>query len=369
MIEHRIDHPHNEASAMIAIHHERLLRAFGWELGFWIASDEARAHKCLAALGRRRASPNEPGDAWEVKRLKTKRTKNSSRKKTDDAEAMARVGPWIYVFGSQFGSKSGPLQAKRHWIARFNEHSVEVHAEKGVLKVRLEVARPAFLLHRAVNDALIAHAVDLLPQGARVREDYLDATLRQGEDDAKSWRRRIVPGDRPINVEGVAFLPNGRLVLGLRYPVTDAGHPILVEIDGLDQIFLKTDDPQVRGNRVWVLSSVGSRKKPVGIRALDQRGRTLHAITGDLDSDPDDSRVLADHPEGLDALNEHHVFEIPVKGTEIRTRRVRQFDRGDNVEGLCLLHDQGSLWYVHDADDIRLHECPLEEEADEGDTG
>ena len=54
----------------------------------------------------------------------------------------------MYALGSQFGSKAGPLNASRSWIARVPE------AALGGGVAPLEIARLRFGLHRAVNDAL-----------------------------------------------------------------------------------------------------------------------------------------------------------------------------------------------------------------------
>ena len=51
MREFTIDHPHNEASALIAIHSRRLLDAYGWEVGFWIVRDEAPAADVATEVG------------------------------------------------------------------------------------------------------------------------------------------------------------------------------------------------------------------------------------------------------------------------------------------------------------------------------
>jgi hypothetical protein len=74
------------------------------------------------------------------------------RVKTEDAEAVARHDGWVYVFGSQFGKKDGPLQPKRSFVARFREAEVRHVLEPPAAP--LAVARPPFLLHRLVNDAL-----------------------------------------------------------------------------------------------------------------------------------------------------------------------------------------------------------------------
>ena len=126
MPTHRIDHPHDEASALAACHNRVLLDAYGFDRAFWVVSDEAQAHTCLALLGRQGleaeredgdsdGSPGEPGSAgdtsWMVVKVKAKRSKGSTKAETDDPECIARAGAWIYVMGSHFGSKTGPLRS------------------------------------------------------------------------------------------------------------------------------------------------------------------------------------------------------------------------------------------------------------------
>lgn len=344
MERHVIDHPHNEASALIAIHNAALLEAMRWTEGFWIACDEKPANKAIAAMGRR--SDNRQ---WQVVPTKMKRHKKASDKKTDDAEAMARIGSWVYLFGSQFGSKEGPIQPKRHFIARFNASLVKAKPRKPKLKATMDLARPSFLLHRLVNDALFAAGIRLIPRGDAVAAGYIDAT-RDEDDDAP-----VRPSDHPINVEGATFGPHGRLLLGLRYPVTDGGHPIVVEVDGIDRVFvkkLKRGRPQI--TRVLVLSNVGSAGHPRGVRELDQFGPTIHVVTGNLDSAPDRSLVLADHAHGGDASSDHHTFALPTDGqVDVEATLVRRFDSADAVEGLAVMLD-GTVWYAHDDERIRL---------------
>lgn len=377
MREHLINHPHNEASAMIAVYNQRLLDAFAWDRAFWIASDEAPAHKALAVLGRGQVDAmNVPrldfepdsslseNDSWQVVRAKCKRL--GAREPTDDSEAMARAGSWIYLFGSHFGSKKGPLDPERHFVARFNEALVRIKPEKRRVKLELEVARPAFALHRAINDALCKPTLKLLPLGKSASEGYIASFISDRKGDVPE-AYAVRPEDYPLNIEGVTFVSNGRLLVGLRYPVTSDGHPILVEIDGIDRIFtdssLKSaykDYGRLLATRVLVLANVGSSQRPRGIRAMDQSGSTIHVITGDLDSDSAESRILADHPEGAHADSDHRVFEIPSASegnvVRVRTRRIRKFSEEANVEGIALI-DDGTIWYAHDDERIRLHEA------------
>lgn len=354
MQDFHVEHPHNEASSLLCLRNQRLLDERGWDRAFWILSDEAAAHRALAVLGRHRGRDGAAPEDWEVVRLKARRTKRSSGKATDDGEALARAGSWIYAFGSQFGSKDGPLEPARHFVARFNEALIE--SRPGKLKAEIEVARPAFLLHRLVNDALRAADMEPIPRGENARLDYVRAVLDYGEKEGKRWRERVDPGDQPVNVEGATFLPNGRLLLGLRFPVTEDGHPILVEIDGIDRLFeggrAGGGPPQV--TRLFTLPAVGSAEVPAGVRELDQQGTTVHVVTGDLDSDPDESLVIADHPEGIEACSAHHVFELPADGGgEVDSREVLSFSDDANVEGITVEID-GGVWYAHDDEKIWL---------------
>ncbi|EMI16847.1 hypothetical protein RMSM_06242 [Rhodopirellula maiorica SM1] len=358
----RIPSEHNEVSAMTACYNRRVLDAFGFDLAFWIVSDEAQAHHSVALLGRQQCaesqSTDDDADAWHVIPVKAKLSKHSTDEETDDPECVARVGGWIYIFGSHFGSKSGPLDPQRHFIARFNESLVEIRNEK--LKTQMDVCRVPFALHRAINDAITQRDLKLIAAGSQSLKNYIRATIADADGDQPKWRDRLHHSDRPINIEGVAFLPNGRVLIGLRYPVTAEGHPILVEVDGIDRLFEKKGlrkFGRVKATRVFVLQNVGKAEQPAGIRAMIQRGRTVYAITGDLDSDPDESQILADHPKGFDSPNRYHVFDIPdgpdygVEPIQVETRFT--FEQRDNVEGVAVT-DDGSVWFVHDDEDIHL---------------
>ena len=357
-----IQSDHNEVSAMTAVYNRRLLDAYGFATAFWIVSDEAEAHECVALLGRREGTEIDDVQAWQVLPVDVKKSKQSTGKETDDPEAVARVGSWIYIFGSHFGSKSGPLDPERHFVARFNESLVKIKGDK--LKLGMDVCRVPFALHRAVNDAIAQRDVALIPTGPNLRANYIRATIDKIESDGSKWRDRLHHSDRPINIEGVCFLPNGRLLVGLRYPVTAEGHPILDEIDGIDRLFEKHGEKhfgRLKATRLFVLKNVGTEDKPSGFRALIQRGHHIYAVTGDLDSDPDESQVLTDHPQGFDAPNAYHVFRIEdsadygVVELEAETRHV--FHDHDNVEAVAVMDDD-TVWFAHDDEQIWLTKLP-----------
>ena len=140
---------------------------------------------------------------------------------------------YVYILGSQFGKKAGPLSARRSWIARVSEDVARAMLDGGARQAgdRAPALRPAPRRQRRARRA----PVDLLPLGPLARERYIDATIETGEKDGKRWAGRIQPGDQPINVEAAEFRADGRLLLGLRYPVTADGHPLLVEIHDVER--------------------------------------------------------------------------------------------------------------------------------------
>lgn len=348
-----LDEPASEASSLLAIRNSALLEAEGWDLAFWTCSDEDPVEEALGILARRRDhdSQKDPADGWEHRRIKKVRL--PVQRKTEDCEALARQGDWIYVVGSHYGAKGGQLEPGRHFIARFNETQIQ-----GKLKdtdLEIEIARGTFKLHRLLNDGLRASGLQLLSRG-KAEEKTLRKTLRKGEKNGKKWAERLREDDWPLNVEGAEFRDSGSLLLGLRYPVTVDGHPILAEIGGVEKLFADPpEDPTLL--RFWVLGNVGTAEEPRGIRALDRRGRELHVITGNLDSLPEQSAVVKDHPEGKDVPAQHHRFTLP--RVQVRSSGLIQAELiGDvqgetKVEGLFVDTD-GDVCYVIDDEKIRL---------------
>ena len=357
-----IDRPASEASALLAIQNPSILEAHGWEAGFWTCSDEDPVERALGALGRRISHDNsghdksghdKSGEEWELKRLVG--AKATTRKKTEDCEAMARQGDWVYIFGSHYGLKTGPLKPRRSFVARFNETRVKGSLDDAEIPV--EIARGAFKIHRLLNDALKASGLQMIEAGAEEARRCIADTRKKGRKQGKTWARRIQEDDWPVNVEGVAFRPSGTLLLGLRYPVTRDGHPIVAEIDDIGKLFRDPPlDPAVL--RLWVLTNVGSAREPRGVRALEDKGTELHVITGSLDSSPEESAVLQDHPEGARAESSHHRFFLPdvPRWTGVEARLIDALEHEQKAEGLSI-DAEGRFWYVIDDEVIRLRQA------------
>ena len=220
----------------------------GWDRTMLTVLDEANAEDALALLLHKEGCPLD--DGWEAVRVPTK--PSAGEDKTEDAEACATRDGYAYLLGSQFGKKTGPLSARRSWIARIREDELVKNDAP-----TLEIARLRFGLHRAVNDAL--KSIDLLPLGPLGRERYIDATIKAGEK--KRWAGRVQPDDQPINVEAMEFTAGGSLLLGLRYPVTRDGHPLLVEILHPERLFEDPDAVPEAGH-VWWLETAAASKRP-----------------------------------------------------------------------------------------------------------
>src|SRR5689334_21504761 len=279
----------NEASDLCRVFGPDELVRRGWERAFVTVLDEATAENAIALLAHAAGAPLDEG--WTAVRVPADAGVRNG--KTEDAEACASRDGYVYLVGSQFGKKRGPLNAKRSWIARVSEAAIARALDDGT-PAELEVVRMRFGLHRAINDALAG--LDLIPLGPLGQASYVDATIAKGV--AKSWAGRVHATDHPVNIEAAEFTADGKLLLGLRYPVTADGHPILVELENVNGLFA---DPvaESRCGSAWVLPDAGSPEAPVGFRALDTRvGHEYDAIVGDLDAIGKNATVLADHPEG-----------------------------------------------------------------------
>lgn len=288
----------NEASDLLPVRSTALLRRHDARRGFWTVLDEGPVEQCLALLLER--SDGE----WTAVSVAADAGAENGR--TEDGEALAHHDGWVYVLGSHFGSKGGPLRPRRAFVARFREDDA---AASGPLPVR--VVRNSFRLHRVLNDALAAAGFPTLPPGERVRDRFIVQTLARGTSRAKRWVSRLAEGDLPLNVEGAAFTPGGSVLLGLRFPVTTEGEPILVEVTGLAEMFA---DPRgwPRAVRAYALTGVTPPGALTGFRAIaptDDGGYA--AVVGSIDALGKGSVLLDDHPGGGEVTSRHVRFRLP----------------------------------------------------------
>jgi hypothetical protein len=335
----------NEASGLLAVTSPPLLEAHGWDFGFWVVLDEGVVHDCVALIGHRAGEDIQTG--WEIDRLHAGPV--GSTKTTEDAEALARHDGWVYVFGSHFGSKAGPLEARRSFVARFRE--ADVRRVRGPRPSTMEVARPSFLLHRLVNDALREHGQPTVPLGPRSRAAFIEATIARGAQGGKGWAGRVRPDDLPLNVEGAAFRPDGSLLLGLRFPVAADGRPLLVDLDGAQRLFQPGGEPPlVRG--FWAVDAIGRSGTMAGVRDMTLVGEELHLVTGNIDARDKNSVLLEDYPGGRDTMATHWSASLPPgrRGGRAGASAVREFPSLPRIEGIAAGPD-GHFFYVSDEDE------------------
>ena len=337
-------HP-NEASDLLPVEAKPILDGHRWDLAFWTVLDEGYIENCMAVIGHRRGS-DRSGESWEIVRPTFHVEANAG--KTEDAEACARHDGWVYVLGSQYGAKSGPIERKRAFVARFREEAFGQDLKSA--DAEMEVVPNGFRLHRAVNDALRAFGPPLLEPGPKTAKRFISRARKKA---GKKVRHRINDGDVPINVEGAAFTDDGSLLLGLRHPATADGHPIIAEVAGLERVF---DDKRAApvARRFWVLDNVGTKRKPAGIRAMHRRGGDLHVITGSLESEDEDAVLVQELPQAAKATSSHHRVRMSTArdGGPLEAELVHDFRRG-NVEGLAA-DSRSRFHYVTDEDD-RVH--------------
>ena len=327
-------HP-NEASGLLPVADRPLLDAHAWDQAFWVVLDEGPVEVSVAVVGH--AAGAEVGSGWSIERLHA--IVEGDRGKTEDAEAVARHDGWIYVFGSQFGKKDGPLQPRRSFVARFREAEVRHVLEPPA--ATLAVARPPFLLHAwstSPSDGGPSRAA-----GPHSHRALIAATRARG-------RAEVRDDDLPLNVEGAAFRADGSLLLGLRFPTAADGRPLLVELDGIQRLFEPGGGiPEVRG--FWVLDAVGRDGTMAGVRDLTLHDGELHVVTGNIDAREKGSVLLEDYPEGAHTMATH--WRIPLPGDrrsgDLPAERVREFPDLSAIEGIAVDH-HGRIFYVSDED-------------------
>jgi hypothetical protein len=327
----------NEASDLLPVHSPEILAAHGARRAFWTVLDEGPVERCLALLAETRDGH------WSAHHLAVDAGAENGR--TEDGEALAAVDGWVYVLGSHFGSKGGPLRPRRAFFARFRE------ADAAAGPIRLQVVRNQFRLHRAVNDALAGTDIEPLATGLRVHERFIVETLHRGTARAKRWVSRLAHGDLPVNVEAAAFTPAGTLLVGLRFPVTSDGEPILVEVAGVAGMF--DDDPRTwpRVVGAYALTGVTPPGALTGFRALAPRADGgFDAVVGSIDALGKGSVLLDDHPHGGGVTSRHVRFRLPEATGRHRLAGevVTELAPFHNVEGLAEV--DGRCYYVTDED-------------------
>ena len=334
----------NEASGLESFHNQRVLADRNWDVAFWTVLDDVSVHEAIGVLGHRDGEPLDRG--WEAERLPA--TLPEPQDETGDAEAVSHHAGWIYIFGSHFGSKDGPLQRKRQFVARFSEGEIVAAFTGSPIALQVRQTGLQDGLHRVINDALREHDVDLCRPGPLVRQAFCQT------DDGTPADMRPSQGDQPINIEGADFLSDGAAFVGLRWPVAADGRPIVVVLQGMPEWVADGDPPQA--SAVHLLDAIGDNGSLAGVRDLAIAGGRLHVVTGNIDSRDKRSHqitsaLLKDHPEGADTVSTHFRCELPPtdRDTESAAESVRAFPDLPRIEGIAV--EFGQVFYVSDEDD------------------
>ena len=340
----------NEASGLLRVEHQPLVEALGWDQGFWTVLDEQQPQDCVALLGHRAGEPLDGG--WTSMRLTGDR--GGDTEDANDAEALAHHEGWVYVFGSHHGGKDGPLRRRQHWIGRFREEAVERDGDG--IRAAMEVVHTAYSIHRLINDAFTEHGVSLLPLERATKQAFIGQTLAALAGTAAEGMVRA--DDWPINIEGATFTRQGTLLLGLRFPVTAEGLPILVEVDGCAALF--DDQPQLPVvMRILVVEAVGENGSLAGVRDMCVIDDVLHLVTGDLDSAGKGSVIRADYDEGAHTHSTHFAARLDPDATRLPAEALHVFADQPRIEGLAP-GDDGHFFYVSDEDEsVQVRATPL----------
>jgi hypothetical protein len=343
-----LDLERNEASDMLPVNDRDVLAAHGWDRAYWILLDEDQLDDAVGIIGHTAGA--ELHEGWEHHAVPT--DCGPDPRKTDDTEAAATHDGWVYALGSHFGSKQGPLQKERHWIARWHEDALP--GAIGDATLPIAVIRDKFRLHRLVNDALAAHADALVPVDDALTDAFVTPARAKGEKKDKAWATRLRDGDHPLNIEGAAFRADGNLLVGLRFPVQRSGAPVIVELAGIPELFTTGAWPTVAG--VWLLAGPGSPERWTGIRAMTTRGDDVFdVVCGNLDAVDKPSLLLERHPQGRAATSEHWRFSLQDRDVDgaVDATLVNAFGEETRIEGLA--HGpEGHFVYVVD-EDHRVH--------------
>ncbi len=269
----------NEASALLSFEAGRggnrdLLAGIGLEEGYWLAHDEGG----LGSAGRSMLSiVGQAADSWSTQPVELQPTGGNGPRPITDAEALATYKDWVFVVGSGFLGPDGKLDSRRAFVTRFAPTDLSQGPDG--LAGPAEILDLGSRLVTAVNEAFSDAPIELMAPKPSVQRAANKAT-------------GLGPSATPINIEGAAC-SGSSLLLGLRWPTTIEGNPLVVEVDNGAEILASAwnadtaDDLAARAMHVHpVALDQASPKKPLGIRALSvDSNDQLHAVTGPTDRD------------------------------------------------------------------------------------
>jgi hypothetical protein len=341
--------PQNEASGLLPVDQPSILHRSGWDRAFWTVLDEPAVQDAIALIGHRAGAPLHEG--WGIDKLSTRRADEGGE--AQDAESLARWDGWVYLVGSHHGGKRGPVRRRQQWVARFREDEL-AHRDGAVA---LQVVNDDFHLHRLLNDALRDTGIDVVEMRPQTRAAFIDPVVARLE--GTQAQGRVRPDDWTVNIEGVTFAPDGSLLVGLRFPVSADGQPLLIRLAGVEGMFHPSPSwPEVTG--VCALEAVGREGSMAGVRDMTMVGDELHVVTGDLDSAGKGSVIRDEYHAGDQTVSTHWRVSLQKSLSGVLAAEpVREFAGYPRIEGIA--HDtDGGFFYVSDEDEaVALHVTPL----------
>ncbi len=302
----------NEASSLLAVHSPDVLSQLDTSQAWWIAHDEAGLDSLVSVLYSERGTGELADESWQVTTLQLGNIDDNPI--LTDAEALAHTEGYVFVFGSSFIGPNGKQDDRRSFVARFSEHDVVFSRslkgsnfakgdskkrsrknDKSKSATRLTAPVSVLDLHshltRSINTAITAQGVQLLKSHARVAKQ-MKKSIKAGAD--------LQPDMQPVNIEGASFVGDD-LILGLRWPVTGDGQPLVVRLTDARLVLLSAtwsakDLAECR-IAAYPVNAGGSPKRPVGVRGMtvdpEESGETIHLIVGPTDRDLAANRVQA----------------------------------------------------------------------------
>lgn len=306
----RLDADTTEASGLLPVMSGPILAELGCDEAWWVCHDEGDLDSMVSLLA---APCHGKAERWSVSGVRLV----ADGPPRTDAEAITRIEGTVFVIGSSFVGRSGVGDDRRAFIARFSEEDVSLDAHS----VSAQVLDLESTLVDRVTDALVG--IELLP----TRNDH-----------------------RSINIEGAAVVADD-LVLGLRWPATSDGHPLLIRFSGAAAVLTDADwsvetfaDLAVAAH---VISSDGTRKRPEGIRAVANSDDGLHITVG-----PTERGLVAG--KAKPAAARHLRLDDGFDRREIGATEIERFEGFRKVEGLAPRSADRWLYALDDEDAIVL---------------
>lgn len=314
---------------MLPVRSSELLKRLGLSTAWWLAHDEADLSGMVSLL-----SPGDDDDSWSVQTLTLETT--LEQRELTDAEALAYAEGSVFVFGSGFIGRNERLDDRRSFVVRFPEAAIEVDPGGLPHTSDTQVLDVGSIFVESVNRAIRDQGIELLPAAKRLTKKM----KRSGFDEL----------EQPINIEGVSF-SGDNLVLGLRWPVTAKGEPIVAILWGARAVL--TDESwsaAALGScpvSVQVITGVGSTKRPAGIRGMaedaTESNSNLHVLVGPTERDLVAKSVRSAAPLHL---------EIDLANKAVVQRQ--SFEGFRKVEALAPARSGGWMYALDDEDAIVL---------------